>query len=102
MKTYTKKETIIPKAPAELDGILKENNDLLDFIVPVNSLITGKTLTELDLPPETLITVIFRNDDYFIPSGSTIIEEGDTFLMLVNKQNAGEVKKLLSGAKKEK
>jgi potassium/hydrogen antiporter len=80
------------KAPLEIDDTLKSNNDLLDIIIPYNSPALGKSLAELNLPPESLITVIYRNDDYIVPSGSTVIEEGDTILILVNKNNVEKVK----------
>lgn len=78
--------------PIELTGDVNLNNDLLDLIIPDNSVAIGKSLAELELPQESLVTVIYRNNNYIVPSGSTAIEAGDTILVLVNKDNIEKVK----------
>lgn len=86
------------KMPLELTDV-KSNNQLVDFIIPYNSAAAGKTLAELNLPSESLITVICRDEEYIVPNGSTALEEGDTILALVNDENLNEVKKILNRAK---
>lgn len=81
--------------PIEMTDAEKTNNDLLDLIIPPNSAVAGRSLAELKLPPESLITVIYRDNDYVVPSGGSILEEGDTILVLVNKENIDEVRKIL-------
>ena len=46
----------------------------------------GKKLYELKLPKNTLIVMIIRNQKYFVPQGSTKLEEGDT-LQLISAQS---------------
>jgi cell volume regulation protein A len=88
------------KIPLEMTENVKTNNDLLDLIIPENSVVIGKTLAELNLPPESLITVIYRDNEYIVPSGGSILEKGDTILILVNKDNIDVVKKIFTTIKK--
>ena len=37
----------------------------------------GKTIAELNLPPNELIAMIIRGNENLIPDGKTVIEEGD-------------------------
>ena len=86
--------------PIEMTDAEKTNNELLDLIIPPNSAVAGRSLAELRLPPESLITVIYRDNDYVVPSGGSILEEGDTILVLVNKENIDEVRKILTRLKR--
>ena len=85
--------------PIEMTDSEKTNNDLLDLIIPQNSAVAGRSLAELRLPPESLITVIYRDNDYVVPSGGSILEEGDTILVLVNKGNIEAVKNIFTKLK---
>lgn len=89
------------KMPIELTYDVNTKNQLIDFIIPYNSALKGKRLAQLDLPPESLITVICRNEEYIVPTGSSTLEEGDTLLVLVNNENAEEVKRILNRVKKK-
>ncbi len=86
--------------PIEMTDSVKTNNDLLDLIIPDNSVVVGKTLAELRLPSESLVTVIYRDNDYVVPSGSTALESGDTILVLVNRDNLDVVKNIFMRIKK--
>ncbi|RPI17412.1 MAG: potassium/proton antiporter [Ignavibacteriae bacterium] len=87
--------------PLELNYDVKTKNQLLDFIIPYNSALSGKTLAQLNLPPESLITVICRNEEFLVPTGSSTLEEGDTILVLVNDENSADVKRILNMIKKK-
>jgi cell volume regulation protein A len=47
----------------------------------------GRKILEIGLPVNTLVTMIIRNDKYFIPNGSTIIKASDKLILLSNTQN---------------
>ncbi len=93
------KSEIYSKLPIEMTDSVKTNNELLDLIIPPNSAVAGRSLAELNLPPESLITVIYRDNDYIVPSGGSVLEEGDTILVLVNKDNIEAVKKVFTRLK---
>jgi cell volume regulation protein A len=63
------------------DGI---DAELTDIIVPYNSSVVGKKISDLNIPEKCLIMLISRNDKFIIPSGSVIIEGGDVLLVLAS------------------
>jgi cell volume regulation protein A len=90
------KQVFEPEAPIEMTDRVSTNNELLDLVIHENSFVIGKTLAELRLPPESLITVVYRDNDYVVPSGGTSLEAGDTILILVNKSNIETVKSIFT------
>ncbi len=81
---------------APMEGI---NADLVDFIVPYNSAVIGKSIVELGLPQDTLVVLIGRDDEYIVPSGGTVLQEGDTLLVLASAENLPEVRASLQSLK---
>lgn len=79
---------------APVEGI---NADLVDFIVPYDSAVIGKSIVELGLPQDTLVVLIGRDDEYLVPSGGTVLQEGDTLLVLASAESLPEVKERLKG-----
>jgi len=84
-------ESKVKKIPIELDAEMSKSSDLVDIIVPDGSPVTGKPLAELGLPEGCLITVIYRDDEYIIPSGSTSLEGGDAIIMLLKSEHKQKV-----------
>jgi cell volume regulation protein A len=75
------------------------DTELLDLIVPYKSAVSGKSIVEIDMPEDSLIVLISRNENFIVPSGGTIFQEGDTVLVLVNKNNLSEVRTILAKQK---
>jgi len=82
--------------PIEFAPVEGVETELVDMIVPFNSAVAGKTIVELGLPHQSLVVLISRNDSFVVPSGGTLLQEGDTLLVLVNKDNLPLVRSLLS------
>jgi cell volume regulation protein A len=83
------------KYPLEMvasDGI---NTELVDLVLPVGSSAVGRPLVELGLPRDTLVVLIGRNEQYLVPTGGTVLEEGDTLLALAGKDQLGRLKEIL-------
>jgi CIC family chloride channel protein len=57
----------------------------------------GKTLKELPLPPQALITSIRRDDQIIIPHGDTRLQEGDVLIALCKPSGQERLKKCLLG-----
>jgi len=87
-------ETKTKKVPIEIDSEMSKSSDLVDIIVPDGSPVVGKPLAELGLPEGCLITVIYRDDEYIIPSGSTSLEGGDAIIMLLKSEHKEKVKEI--------
>lgn len=83
------------KYPLEFSPIEGVDTELVDLIVPYNSPAAGKTIVELGMPPDSLIVLISRSDNFLVPSGGTALQEGDTVLVLVNKNNLPLVRSVL-------
>lgn len=82
--------------PIEFSPIEGVDTELVDLIVPYNSAAAGKSVVELGMPQDSLIVLLSRNESFIVPSGGTVLQEGDTVLVLVNKTNLPEVRAILS------
>jgi cell volume regulation protein A len=83
-------------SPIEFTGKSDSETQLVDFIIPYRSKIIGKSLVDLNLPADSLVVLICRNEKFIVPSGGTTFEEGDILQILVNKDNAEDAIKKLS------
>ena len=81
--------------PLEFSPVAGVDTELVDLIVPYTSAAAGKSIVELGMPPDSLIVLISRNESFLVPSGGTILQEGDTVLVLVNKTNLPEGRGIL-------
>ncbi len=82
--------------PIEFAPVEGADTELVDLIVPYNSAVAGRSIVELGLPHGSLVVLISRDDKFVVPSGGTVLQEGDTILVLVNKDNLPQVRAILS------
>ncbi len=87
--------------PIELEQREGVDAELLDYIVPFNGKSVGKAIYELNMPVDSLVVLVCRNEKFIIAKGSTVIEGGDVLLALITKRNANQVRKILSETKQE-
>jgi cell volume regulation protein A len=71
-------------------------SELKELLVPPDSYMHGKAIFELGLPPEFLIVLIARENDFMLPTGGTILLGGDTLLALADNQTFAEVQATLA------
>lgn len=76
----------------------RKSNEFIEFEIPESSTLVGKTIFDLKLPTDVLIVLIHRNDDDFIPKGSTEICEHDRLVCLVNRHVIPEIRNLLQSS----
>jgi cell volume regulation protein A len=90
---------IAKKSLYPFEFINRENSDsrLEEFLLPMNSPIHGKTIRELQIPEDALITMIVRGENFIVPTGRTTVESLDLLLILVNRSNEGLVASRLKG-----
>lgn len=81
--------------PIESVPIAESDTELVDLTVPHGSSAAGKTIIELGLPQQSLIVLVGRGDEFIVPSGSTVLEVGDTLLVLVKQKDLPEVRRIL-------
>ncbi len=81
--------------PIESVPTAESDTELVDLTVPHGSAVAGKTIIELGLPQQSLIALVGRGEEFIVPSGSTVLEEGDTLLVLVKQKDLPEVRRIL-------
>jgi cell volume regulation protein A len=82
--------------PLEFNPEVDAKGDLTEVPVPKDSAAVGKAIVELNLPPESLIALIQRSGEVFIPKGGSVIESGDKLLILSDEAGLHKVKEILS------
>jgi potassium/hydrogen antiporter len=99
---FFKVDAPLPKKknyPIEFAPVEGTNTELVDLFVPRNADIAGKTIVELGLPKDCLIAMINRDENFLVPSGGTVLEEGDIILILINRNNLAQIKEIFSKEK---
>lgn len=61
-------------------------SELIAISVPPGAAPVGKAIVQLELPHEGIIALIHRKGKYLTPRGGTIIEEGDSLLVLADEK----------------
>ncbi|MCK8517647.1 potassium/proton antiporter [Methanoculleus sp. 7T] len=67
-------------------------SELLELVVPPDASAVGKQVVDLGLPKGTLIILMQKGDERFVPSGSTVIEADDTLLLLTTDDLAEDLR----------
>lgn len=61
----------------------------------------GNTLKDLTIPPRTLVIMVRRGDDFFIPTGSSELQLGDQLLVISDKDAQATYEHMVSDAEEE-
>lgn len=89
--------TPLPKqlaAPLALEHMEGLNTDLMELIIPPNAEVVGKAIVSIGLPAGSLISMISRDEQFFVPRGDTVLAAGDVVLVLADhaiQQQVGSV-----------
>lgn len=92
MARWLKVYDATPPRPSPLAYVMRDRtiaNNLAEIHVLPDAPAVGKQIVDLHLPADVLIMLIGRGDDMVVPRGSTVIEPGDTVLVMA-PQSAGE------------
>ena len=74
---------VYPIEYTPMDGL---KGELKELPIPADSRMAGKAIFELELPDEFLVILIARDNDFLLPSGGTVLQDGDTLLVLSDKK----------------
>jgi len=88
-----------PKYPIEFEPAENIKAEMAELEIPDDSAAIGKQIVELGLPPNTLIMLINRKNEFIVPAGGTVIEPGDRMLLLVDQNTLEEVGSILKSDK---
>ena len=82
---------------ANLVSLLRLRNtdvEVVEAVVDPNSAVTGTSLRDVDLPPESNIAVVIRNGSAFFPNGATVLEPGDEVVALTRGVHEPRLRRL--------
>ncbi|SDL91227.1 potassium/proton antiporter [Sediminibacillus halophilus] len=91
-----------PFPTMELITLGRSGAEIMEATISEDTPATGVTLEDLTLPEETLITAIIREGKVITPTGSSVLQTGDTLYVLTHKKQRDQVRALLFGKKKPK
>jgi cell volume regulation protein A len=84
-----------PRYPLDFEPTGRMPSDLVEIAIPSGAAIGGKRILEVGLPQGALIVLLSRHEEFLVPNGGTVLEAGDTLLVLVDKGKLAEVRTLL-------
>lgn len=90
-----KEKNIFPSL--ELITLGNTNSEIMEVAITDLSPAVNMNLIDLELPPDTLIIGIIRNQQLITPRGTSIITQGDTLYVLSKKENRDKAKTVLMG-----
>jgi cell volume regulation protein A len=76
----------------------KTNRELIEVAVPKASSVHGSRIMDLALPESALVVLIARGEDFISPRGGTTIADGDTLLVLTDKQQVPVLQNAIKGS----
>ena len=68
---------------------------MIEFTVPENSYAVGKQLYEINLPAKSVVGLIYKNGEYIIPTGTTLVEACDVLFVLLDVEAEADVRRKL-------
>jgi cell volume regulation protein A len=80
--------------PLEFLPVRKTTSDMIEVAVARGSPAAGKQIVELGLPKSALIVLVARGEDFIAPNGGTVLNAGDTMLVLMEKGDIPAVRAL--------
>ena len=84
-----------PMYPIECEPTGKMKCDLTEIVVPDNSAASNRRILELCLQDGTLVVLISRGDDFFVPGGGTVLQPGDRPLVLTDKDTLNKMRTII-------
>jgi cell volume regulation protein A len=81
--------------PLEFLPVQKTTSEMIEVAVAPDSPAAGCQIVQLHLPKSALIVLVARGDDFIAPNGGTVLQPGDTMLILLKKRDISAVRALL-------
>jgi Trk K+ transport system NAD-binding subunit len=61
----------------------------------------GNTLRDIQIPPRTLVVMVRRGEDFFVPTGVSELQAGDQLLVISDKDAEASYRHMASEAEEE-
>jgi Trk K+ transport system NAD-binding subunit len=59
--------------------------------------VAGKTLAELDIPPNVIVSAVLRDGSLILPKGDTVLQPDDEVIALANRENEEAFREMMTG-----
>ncbi|HVR43897.1 MAG TPA: potassium/proton antiporter [Thermoanaerobaculia bacterium] len=82
-----------PESPLAPRGL----SDIVTIALETDSPAAGQPIVRLSLPDDTLVLLIHRSGEYFVPDGSTILRAEDRLIVFTSKISIDGVRATLAG-----
>lgn len=86
---------IRPRAPLEFEPTQGISGDLVEIEISADSAVVGKQIVELGLPAGALFVLIGRDEKFVVPGGNTVLQAGDSILLLADDDSLGRIRQML-------
>ncbi len=86
---------ILKKEEGNYVALLKEGeSEIAELVAQKRSRILNKSLDRTNLPKNTIIGAIIRNEEVFVPHGDDFIEEGDRVILFTKSAEIKQIEQL--------
>lgn len=68
---------------------------IVEGIIPGDSPVTGQSLADVPFPPGVVIAAILRGSDLILPTGATLLQEGDEVIAVTKREQEPALRELL-------
>ena len=82
--------------PLEFVPAAKTDSETIEIELPPDSAAIGKRIMDLHFPKSALVLLIGRGHDFIAPRGSTVLERGDSLLVLADKREIEQTRAALA------
>lgn len=92
-------QQISPDVLLPVGALARGNLEVIEGQLGPRSPVVNKRVRDLNLPPQTNLVYIVREDQGIQVDGDTVLKEGDTVVALVSRERADELRRLLAPVK---
>ena len=94
----TRPEPPAPPVVIEITGVTPVDGEVLDFAVTPGSWLTGRTLSELELPDDVVIAAVYRAGRLVAARGTTRLAAGDHVYVIAERVDHARTLEILQPA----
>jgi cell volume regulation protein A len=88
-----------PRYPLEFEKSAGMHSETREIDIPPEAFAVGRRIADLALPPDALILLIRRGQQFIVPKGQTQIEAFDTLMFIAEKETLKEARNILLAAR---
>ena len=85
-----------PQSPLEFERRAGVKSEAREVDIPADAVVAGKTISEIRLPPDVLILLIRRGEEFIVARGQTRIAALDTVQFIASESSLEEAQDILT------